>query len=130
MDFDLSDDQVALQEGARELLDGLASPAQVRAHTAAGAAFDPALWSAMADQGWLAIEVPDARGGIGLGPVEVAVLCEQLGRHAAPAPLVSTVLAIAALGDAGEDAWVDRLVAGNALACLAWDPVAPVPYAP
>jgi hypothetical protein len=51
MDFDLSDDQVALQEGARELLDGLASPARVRAHTTTSAAFDPALWSAMAEQG-------------------------------------------------------------------------------
>src|SRR5262249_24961627 len=111
-------------------LDGLASPAQVRAHTATRAAFDPALWSAMADQGWLGIEVPEARGGVELGPVEVAVLCEQLGRHAAPAPFVSTVLAIAALGDAGEDAWVDRLIAGDALACVAWDASAPVPYAP
>src|SRR5579862_5612982 len=118
MDFDLSDDQIALQEGARELLDGLAAPAQVRAHTASDAPFDGALWAAMADQGWLGIEVSEARGGVGLGPVEVAVLCEQLGAHAAPAPFAPAVLAIAALGDAGEDAWVDRLVAGEALACV------------
>src|SRR5436309_2894944 len=63
MDFDLSDDQIALQEGARDLLDGLAAPARVRAHTASGAAFDASLWAAMADQGWLGIEVPEARGG-------------------------------------------------------------------
>src|SRR5436190_10954185 len=130
MDFDLSDDQIALQEGARELLDGLAAPPQVRAHTASGAAFDAPLWAAMADQGWLGIEVPEARGGVGLGPVEVAVLCEELGRHAAPSPFAPTVLAIAALAEAVDDAWVDRLVAGDALACVAWDPGAPVPYAP
>jgi len=130
MDFDLSDDQVALRDGARELLDGLASPAQVRVHTATDAAYDPALWSAMADQGWLGIEVPEARGGVGLGTVEVAVLCEELGRHAAPAPFVSTVLAIDAFSGAGDDEWVDRLVSGDALACVAWDPAAPVPYAP
>src|SRR5689334_20326408 len=122
MDFDLSDDQIALQEGARELLDGLAAPAQVRAHTSSGAAFDAALWTAMADQGWPAIELPEARGGVGLGPVEVAVLCEELGRHAAPAPFAPTVLAIAALAEAGDDAWVERLAAGDALACVAWDP--------
>src|SRR6476619_5222232 len=58
MDFDLSDDQEALRDGARELLDGLASPVQVRAHADGGAAYDPGLWNAMADQGWLAIEVP------------------------------------------------------------------------
>ena len=33
MDFDFTDDQVALREGARELLDDLAAPARVRAHT-------------------------------------------------------------------------------------------------
>ena len=66
----------------------------------------------------------------GLGTVEVAVLCEELGRHAAPAPFVPTVLAIDAFAGAGDDEWVDRLIAGDALACVAWDPAAPVPYAP
>jgi alkylation response protein AidB-like acyl-CoA dehydrogenase len=130
MDFDLSDDQNALRDGARELLDGLASPARVRAHTATDAAFDGALWSAMAEQGWLGIEVAEEQGGVGLGTVEVAVLAEELGRHAAPAPFVSTALAIDAFREAGDGAWVERLITGDALACVAWDPAAPVPYAP
>ena len=130
MDFDLSDDQVALRDGARELLDGLASPARVRAHTGTEAGYDAALWAAMVDQGWLGIEVPAERGGVGLGSVEVAVLCEELGRHAAPAPFVPAVLAIDAFNEAGESEWVDRLLAGAALACVAWDPRAPVAYAP
>jgi alkylation response protein AidB-like acyl-CoA dehydrogenase len=130
MDFDLSDDQVALRDGARELLDGHAAPNQVRAHAGTGAAYDAGLWAAMAEQGWLGIEIDEARGGVGLGTVEVAVLCEELGRHVAPAPFASTVLAIDALAAAGEDSWVDRLVGGEALACVAWDPAAPTPYAP
>jgi alkylation response protein AidB-like acyl-CoA dehydrogenase len=130
MDFDLSDDQLALRDGARELLDDLASPARVRAHTASNAAYDADLWRAMAGQGWLAVEVDEARGGVGLGAVEAAILADECGRHAAPAPFVSTVLALDALAAAGEDAWVDRLLAGDALACVAWDPGAPVPYAP
>ena len=133
MDFDLSDDQLALRDGARELLDGLAAPERVRAHTASDAPFDAALWRAMVEQGWLGIEVPEARDGLGLGAVEVAVLCEELGRHAAPAPFVSTVLALDAFAQAaqaGEDDWHERLLAGEAIACIAWDPSAPVPYAP
>ena len=35
----------------------------------------------MADQGWLALELPESEGGLGLGMVEVAVLCEQIGRR-------------------------------------------------
>ena len=130
MDFDLSDDQLALQQGARELLDASASSTRLRAHTETDAGYDAALWSAMADQGWLGIEIAASRGGVGLGAVEVAVLCEELGRHAAAAPFVSTVLAIDAFGAAGEDDWVDRLVSGTSLACVAWDATAPVPYAP
>jgi alkylation response protein AidB-like acyl-CoA dehydrogenase len=136
MDFDLSDDQLALRDGARELLDGLAAPERVRAHTAGDAPFDAALWRAMVEQGWLGIEVPEARDGLGLGAVEVAVLCEELGRHAAPAPFVSSVLALDAFAQtaqaaqAGADDWHARLLAGDAIACIAWDPAAPVPYAP
>src|SRR6185503_17039480 len=119
MDFDLSDDQAALRAGAQELLDGLASSDRLRAHTNSDAGYDAVLWSAMADQGWLGIEVEESRGGVGLGAVEVAVLCEELGRHGAPAPFVPTVLAIDAFGAAGDDDWVDRLVSGDALACVA-----------
>ena len=53
MDFELSDDQVALRDAAKGLLDDLASPARVRAHLADGSPFDDRLWSAMVEQGWL-----------------------------------------------------------------------------
>jgi alkylation response protein AidB-like acyl-CoA dehydrogenase len=130
MDFDLSDDQLALREGASDLLDDLASPARVRAHTTTEAPFDSALWTAMVDQGWLGVEIDESAGGLGLGSVEVAVLVEELGRHAAPAPVVPTILALDVFSGAGEDEWVQRLLAGDAIACVAWDPAAPVPYAP
>ena len=44
-----------------------------------------------------AVELPEASGGLGMGFVEVAVLCEQLGRHLAPVPFAGTVLALGAL---------------------------------
>lgn len=130
MDFDFSDDQVALREGARDLLDDLAAPERVRAHTETDAPYDAQLWRAMVEQGWLGIEVPEARGGVGLGAVELAILVEEMGRHAAPAPFASNALALDVLVRAGDDAWVDRLLAGDAVACVAWDPAHPVPYAP
>jgi len=119
MDFELSDDQVALQSAAAELLDGLAAPRQVRAVVDAGGGIDRGLWSAMADQGWTAVEVPEADGGLGLGAVEVAVLAEQVGRHVGPAPFRSSVLALDALR-AGGDIERARRVADGALACVAW----------
>ena len=115
MDFDLSSDQEALREGAAALLDDLASPARVRAHTDRGDAYDVELWAAMSEQGWPALEVPESDGGIGLGAVEAAVLVEEMGRRGAPAPFAPTILAIDALARAGESATVDALVAGDRL---------------
>ena len=68
MDFELSDDQAALQEAARDLLDGHADSTRVRAHLASGAPLDGALWKAMVDQGWLGVAVPEDEGGLGLDP--------------------------------------------------------------
>src|SRR6266576_3035639 len=65
MDFELSDDQLALRDGARELLDGLAPTTRVRTVVDAGGGIDHGLWKAMVEQGWTAVEVPEDRGGLG-----------------------------------------------------------------
>ncbi len=120
MDFELSEDQLALRDGARELLDGLAPPTRVRTVVDAGGGIDDGLWKAMVEQGWTAVEVPEDRGGLGLGAVEAAVLLEEVGRHVAPAPFLSTLLAAGALARAGHADWADRLAAGEAIGCVAW----------
>jgi alkylation response protein AidB-like acyl-CoA dehydrogenase len=122
MDFELSDDQLALRDGARELLDGLAPTTRVRTVVDAGGGVDDGLWKAMVEQGWTAVEVPEDRGGLGLGAVEVAVLVEEIGRHVAPAPFLSTLLARGALARSGRDDWADRLAGGDAIGCVAWSP--------
>ena len=61
---------------------------------------------------------------------EAAVLFEQVGHHVAPAPFVESTLALGALARAGAEGWVERLVGGDAVGCVAWRPDAPVPYAP
>jgi alkylation response protein AidB-like acyl-CoA dehydrogenase len=126
VDFELSDDQRALQEAARDLLDGYASPTQVRAHLTSDQPYDAKLWTAMVEQGWMGITLAEAKGGLGLGWVEAAVLLEEVGRHVAPAPFLSSLLALEALAAAGEDDWVQRLVSGAAVGCAAWTTNAPV----
>jgi alkylation response protein AidB-like acyl-CoA dehydrogenase len=120
VDFELSEDQLALRDGARELLDGLAPSTRVRTVVDAGGGVDDGLWKAMVEQGWTAVEVAEDRGGLGLGAVEVAVLLEEIGRHVAPAPFASTLLALGALARAGRDDWGERLAAGEAVGCVAW----------
>jgi acyl-CoA dehydrogenase len=120
MDFDLSDDQLALRGAARDLLDNLASPELVRRHTAGDEPYDRALWGAMVEQGWLGVELPEAAGGLGLGAVESAVLLEEIGRHVAPVPFRSTALALRACARAGRDEAVTALLSGEHVGCIAW----------
>jgi alkylation response protein AidB-like acyl-CoA dehydrogenase len=140
VDFELSDDQVALRDAAASLLDGRCSMARVREVAAGLRHLDDELWTAMADQGWPAVERPTDDGGLGLGLVEVAVLCEELGRHVAPVPFAGTVLAHGALveagaleagagkaltpdvplGDAPAGQWAERLASGEAMGAVAW----------
>jgi alkylation response protein AidB-like acyl-CoA dehydrogenase len=141
VEFELSSDQQDLAAAAGDLLDDLASRERIRAFVGPGTApetgdrsdgFDRRLWDAMADQGWLGVERPEAAGGLGLGMVEVAVLCEQLGRRTAPAPFLGSILAMGALQEAGVDEavpvavateaeeWAARLSGGEAVGCLVW----------
>jgi alkylation response protein AidB-like acyl-CoA dehydrogenase len=122
VDFELSPDQVALQEAAADLLDDRAGHDQVRAHLESGHPYDERLWRALADQGWLGIALPEAQGGVGLGWVEAAVLLEQIGRHVAPVPFLPSLLALTVLAAADEppaDTIAD-LVAGTQIGCVGW----------
>jgi alkylation response protein AidB-like acyl-CoA dehydrogenase len=126
MDFELSDDQVALRDAAKELLAGRSAPADVRRTVDAGGGWDRDLWSAMVDQGWCAIAVPEAAGGVGLGWVEAAVLLEEVGAAVAPAPILGQLVALEFLA---ESEWAEGLLTGETIAAVSCDPSAPVPFA-
>jgi alkylation response protein AidB-like acyl-CoA dehydrogenase len=132
MDFELSDDQSALQDAARDLLEGEVTSERLRAADG----FDQKLWRTMVDQGWCGVELAEARGGLGLGMVEAVILLEQVGRHAAPVPFLQSWLALGALhaaeraGTADTGGWVDAIASGESVGCVAWDTSTPVVYAP
>jgi 3-oxochol-4-en-24-oyl-CoA dehydrogenase len=61
---------------------------RVRALEEQGGGFDRAVWVQMAELGWMAILVPEASGGLGLGMAEVAAIAEEVGRQLLPEPFV------------------------------------------
>ena len=81
MNFDLTDDQRMLQEGAARYFEK-SYDFKVRLDRARnGGGFARATWQEFADMGWLAAAIPEAHGGLGFGPVEVALIAEEIGRH-------------------------------------------------
>src|SRR5258707_11497566 len=70
------------------------------------------------------IGIPEEHGGLGLSPLELCVVAEEIGRSAAPVPFDSSVvLATEALKLAGSDAqkkkWLPLLASGEAIGTLA-----------
>jgi alkylation response protein AidB-like acyl-CoA dehydrogenase len=122
VDFELSEDQQALQGAARALLDDRSDHDHVRAHMASEGPYDRDLWRSMADQGWLGVTVAEDRGGLGAGWVEAAVLLEEVGRHTAPVPFLPSLVAldVLAASDRSPEGWVESLSQGERIGCVGW----------
>jgi alkylation response protein AidB-like acyl-CoA dehydrogenase len=120
MAFRFDEDQAALADGVEDLLLGRARGDYAR-EVAAGAADWRELWDAVTELGIPAMAVPEDRGGLGLGPIELVAVCERVGRHLAPAPIVATAGGFApTVKAAGGPAALLEQVAAGAAATLAY----------
>lgn len=123
MDFDLSKTQKLLKDSVRTFLARDCKPERVRQLMETDTAHDDALWQAMADQGWTGLIIPEEYGGLNLGLVELAAVCEEMGRACLPGPFLSTLLAAAVVARAGSPAqraeYLSAIVAGELKMTLA-----------
>lgn len=91
-----------------------------------GEAAAPDRWNRAAELGWLALPVPEERGGAGAGPRAAAVVAEAIGRAAAPEPFVAgSVLASAWLSALPPGAPADGVLASivdGSRTAVAWQP--------
>lgn len=110
-------DLEALRDGLRGVLTQQASHEKVAAFTEANGVLDTGLWAQASELGWLALSASEEQGGLGLGPSELAVVYEELGRTVTPLPVLGSLMVIEALnqgGDADQQAaWIERLAAGE-----------------
>jgi len=124
MDFRFSDEQNAIRELARGILEKEVTPERLKAAEATPDRIDDALWKTLAEANLLGVAVPEAQGGMGLGLLELCTLLEEIGRAVAPVPAIATLaqagLAIARFGnDAQRERWLRPLAAGDAILALA-----------
>jgi acyl-CoA dehydrogenase len=85
--------------------------------------FDRELWSDLAAAGLLGVAIPDEYDGLGFGAVEVALVCEQLGAHVTPVPLIATLAATQLLVAHGTEeqrkSWLPGIAAGELAVAIA-----------
>jgi alkylation response protein AidB-like acyl-CoA dehydrogenase len=125
MDFTHDDEQQALREAVRGLLATTYGDFEARRRTvAADPGFDEALWGRLAEMGVLGLPFSEDDGGVGAGPVEVGIVCQELGRVLAPEPYLASVVhaggLVAAVGTPAQKADVlGRLSAGELVLAVA-----------
>lgn len=122
MDFDFSDDQVALRDAVQKWVEKGYGFDRRRAIVAAGG-FDRAAWRELAELGLTGLYVDEGHGGLGMGPVDGMVVMEELGRGIVLEPLLQALVCGGAIGAYGpgdvKSAWLPRLASGEALVVLA-----------
>ncbi|MGW6059318.1 acyl-CoA dehydrogenase [Streptomyces sp. NPDC055189] len=81
----------------------------------------PAYWDGLAEQGLLAVHLPEECGGGGGDLVDLAVVLEEAGRAALPGPYLASSLASAVLHGAGARELAADLASGARIGAVALD---------
>jgi len=127
VDIELTEDQRLLQDATRGFLASAAPLALVRKLADSGETYDLAHWRTGAGQGWTALFVPEAYGGIAessRGLIDGAIVAEELGRVVYPGPFLPGAVAAFALANYGspaqQEAWLPRLATGERVVASAF----------
>ena len=97
IDLSLDQEQQLLQQSAGELFARRCPPEVVRELEDSELGYSPELWREMADLHWLGITIPEEHGGTGGSFLDLFAVCEEMGRHLVPSPLIDTVGVAAAV---------------------------------
>src|SRR5689334_107173 len=126
MTLALTDDQRMIRDAAASFLADASDAAAVRAALESESGLDDKLWKGITELGWCGTAIDEAFGGMGLGPLELVLILEQMGRHLACVPFRSTVaLAGSLLTQAGNAAvkkkYLPLIASGSLRATVAFD---------
>jgi alkylation response protein AidB-like acyl-CoA dehydrogenase len=123
VDLEFSEDEAALRDSARDVVDGISPPSVVRAlYEGTGDAVE--VWRQMVALDWPGLAIGEEHGGVGMGFLELAIVAEQLGRATVPGPFLATATqfapAVRELGDeAAQKRLLPRVAAGEVTGTLA-----------
>ncbi|MFI9505935.1 acyl-CoA dehydrogenase family protein [Nocardia sp. NPDC052566] len=125
MRFALSPEHADFGASVRKLLDAGHTPAAVRAWGAGDPRPGRALLRQAAGAGVTGLIIEEKYGGLGAEPIDLVVAFVELGRAAAPGPIVETAAAIPALlqalpDNSGARRWLPGFADGDALGTIAF----------
>ena len=119
MDLMLNPEEEQIAETARSLLSTELPVEFTRWEKGAAAAKDRSMLAQFAELGWIALGLPEDKGGFGFGATEEALLFREAGRALVSPRLLACVLAARIAAMAGDEARSAGLITGAAQAGLA-----------
>ncbi|WP_051700017.1 acyl-CoA dehydrogenase family protein [Streptomyces sp. NRRL F-4474] len=125
MDAAFTAEQDEIRRTLREILGRRCGPDEVKAAVRTAGGYDRELWQQLSRQlGLPGIAVAEDYGGVGCGPADLALACEETGRVLLPSPLLATaalcVPLITVLGTGAQrSALLPSLASGGLTAALA-----------
>ena len=125
MNFELSEEQRLLKDSAERFVRESCTLDRRRALVGGEPGYSEIHWRQMAELGWLGVNVPEAYGGTGGGPVETMVLMEAFGAGLVLEPYFPSVILGAGLVEmagstAQKEAILPAAVAGDLKLAFAW----------
>lgn len=113
MDFNLSEEQTAIQDSLKRYLAKDYSFEQRRALTKSALGHSEQAWATYADLGLLALPFPEEVGGLGGNAIDTMLIAETLGTALALEPFIpSVVISGSLVDDIGNAAQKDSLLGG------------------
>jgi alkylation response protein AidB-like acyl-CoA dehydrogenase len=111
VDFNLSEEQEALQEMARDFIrERWPADCAREALDKRPAVIGEDVWQEILEMGWLGVAAGEDVGGIGGDVLTAAVLSQEAGRGVLPGPFQSSLIAAIAVDRSGNDAIRSELV--------------------
>lgn len=108
-----------IRDAARDTLEKVSDSAAVRVAINSERGFDTNVWQTLSGElGWCGVAIGEQHGGLGLGPVELALIQEQAGYRLLCAPFFSTVCLAANVlqnvgNNAAKEAYLGQIAAGE-----------------
>ena len=115
--------QTAIGTESRRVLDARVDKNRLLALIEQTGEYDRPYWETAVEQGWTALALPEAFGGLDLGLIELGLVAQASGAATAGAPFLTTCYgagqAILGGSDAAlKDRWLPALAAGEAIGSL------------
>ncbi len=118
MDFQFEDEEKAVAQLARQILEDQVTNERLKEIEQEGAARDSKLWSSLAEANLLGVAISEEHGGMDLGFTALCLLLQEVGRCVAPVPCYASLtlgaLPLSAFGSKEEQGrWLPGIASGE-----------------